>query len=119
MADARFFDTMELEWAESAQFPGVLIKPLETHATHPCARVTLVRLPAGVVIDRHVHEHETETAYVLAGEGVLRCGERETHVRAGMGMTVPARLYHSLRNSGDGPLELYAVHTLPPDPALA
>lgn len=114
MIEARVWDANADEWAASSQFPGLLIKPLETRATHPCARVTLVQLAVGGTIATHVHEQETETVFVLAGSGVLSVEEREEPVRAGMGATVPPGLAHGMRNVGEVPLQLYAVHTLPP-----
>ncbi len=113
MLEAHLFDAAKTEWTESAQFPGLLVKALETHATHPCARVTLVRLAVGGSIGTHVHELETETAFVLAGAGLLRLGDAEAAVQPGAGVSVPPGLYHSLHNTGDVPLELLAMHTLP------
>ena len=114
MSEAHVWDSQAIEWTASTQFEGLLIKPLETRATHPCARVTLVQLAVGGSIATHVHEQETETVFVLAGSGVLSAGGREEPVHAGMGATVPPGLAHGLRNSGKSPLQLYAVHTLPP-----
>src|SRR5688500_2979257 len=101
MQQAHLFDSNSVDWIESRQFPGLWIKPLETHATHPSARVTLVRLPVGGVIDTHVHDVETETIFVLGGHGVLQLGEDEAVVAPGTGGSVPPGMYHSLRNSGD------------------
>jgi mannose-6-phosphate isomerase-like protein (cupin superfamily) len=56
---------------------------------------------------------ETETAYVLAGRGLLSHGEQETVLETGMGVTIPPGLPHSLRNIGDTPMELIAMHSPP------
>lgn len=113
MPKPRLFNINQMEWVESAQFPGVQIKTLETRATHPAASVILVRVAVGGVIHRHVHAQETETAYVLAGRGTITLGDEETFLETGAGVTIPPGLPHSLRNSGDAPIELIAMH-IPP-----
>jgi mannose-6-phosphate isomerase-like protein (cupin superfamily) len=65
------------------------------------------------MINMHTHAVETETAYVLAGEGLLKVGDQETRLTVGMGVTIPPGLPHSLRNTGDAPLELIAMHSPP------
>lgn len=113
MREAHFFDANTMEWTAHPLFPEIRIKALETQETHPAASVMLVHVAVGGVIDTHVHEKETETAYVLAGRGRLTLGDDETVLEAGTGVTVPAGLPHSLHNSGDVPMELIAVH-IPP-----
>lgn len=110
MQPPHLFDTSAMEWGESTQFPRLLIKPLETNATHPYARATLVRLPVGYTIPTHLHDVEIETIYVFSGNGVLCLGEHEVTVGAGQGGSVPVGLQHSLRNVGDSQLELLALH---------
>jgi len=113
MAEARFFDANHMEWTEHERFPGIRIKPLETRATHPAASVMLVRLGPGSVIEPHQHEKETETAYVLAGQGTLTHGDHQTPVGPATGISIPPGLTHSLRNTGDELLDLIAIHTPP------
>src|SRR5262245_44015700 len=114
MLKANSFDTNALDWTEHPQFAGLLIKLLESRATHPHLSMMLVRLAAGGVIGTHVHATETETAYVLAGHGVLKLGDAdEVVMEPGRGVSVPPGLYHSLHNHGDTPLELLAIHAPP------
>ena len=110
---AHSFDTSELDWTSHERFPAIRIKALETRDTHPNASVMLVRLGVGGEIQPHMHEIETETAYVLAGRGELTV-ETETIVFApGTGATIPPKHVHGLRNTGDTELELIAIHTPP------
>ncbi len=110
---AHAFDTHALEWSTHERFPAIRIKLLESRATHPHASVMLVRLAVGGEIQTHLHEIESETAYVLAGEGVLTV-EQETHRFApGTGATIPPGYRHSLKNTGTTDLELIAIHTPP------
>jgi mannose-6-phosphate isomerase-like protein (cupin superfamily) len=92
---------------------GILIKALATQATHPGASVLLVQVAVGGVIGLHIHEQATETAFVLAGEGVLTLGNAEIPIQRGAGVTVAPGTPHSLRNTGDLPMELIAVHSPP------
>ena len=102
-----------MPWAEDTRFPGISVKILESRATHPTTSVVLVQLDPGVVINTHVHPVETETAYVLAGRGLLAHGDQETALETGMGVTIPPGLPHSLRNVGDEPVQLIAIHSPP------
>lgn len=110
MAKAHFFDTNQMVWQKHSQFQDIRFKALETRETHPSARFTLVELEAGGLIETHVHEVEIETVYILAGQGLLTLVDEESLIEAGMGVSIPMGLQHSLRNSGDIPLEILAVH---------
>ena len=111
MPESHLFDANRLAWQPHPQLRDILIKPLATQATHPGASVLLVQLAAGGMIARHVHEHASETALVLAGEGMLTLGSSEIALQPGSGVTVAPGTPHSLRNTGDIPLELIAVHS--------
>jgi mannose-6-phosphate isomerase-like protein (cupin superfamily) len=113
MLEIHVFDAENMPWAEDPRFPGIGVKILESRTTHPTTSVVLVEVGVGVVIHTHVHPIETETAYVLAGRGLLVYGEQETVLEVGMGVTVPPGLAHSLRNAGDEPLKLIAMHSPP------
>lgn len=113
MEEPRLFDANAIAWATHPRFPSVRVKVLETRTTHPSASVTLVQVAVGGVIPMHVHDQETETAYVLAGRGVLTLGDDQALLERGTGVTVPPGLPHSLHNTGDAPMELIAVH-IPP-----
>src|SRR5260221_5804060 len=75
MPKVHSFDANAIDWTAHPQFAGLLIKVLESRATHPHMSMMLVRLESGGVISTHVHATETETAYVLAGRGVLKLGD--------------------------------------------
>jgi mannose-6-phosphate isomerase-like protein (cupin superfamily) len=114
MPKVHSFDANAIDWTAHPQFAGLLIKVLESRATHPHMSMMLVRLAVGGVISTHVHATETETAYVLAGRGVLKLGDNdEVVMEPGRGVSVPPGLDHSLHNRGDVPLELLAIHAPP------
>ena len=73
----------------------------------------VVQVAVAEGIETHIHDTETETAYFLAGEGLCRHGDEQMVVKAGMAVSIPPGLPHSLRNIGDVPLEVLAMH-MPP-----
>jgi mannose-6-phosphate isomerase-like protein (cupin superfamily) len=113
MTEIHLFNADTMPWSEDTRFPGIGVKILESRTTHPTTSVVLVKLDVGVVITTHVHAIETETAYVLSGQGTLKHGEQETVLETGMGVSIPPGLPHSMRNSGDAPLHLIAMHSPP------
>ena len=112
------FDTAQ-QWQPHPRFADVQFQQFESRGTHPTGDFSMmrVRLRAGGRIDTHLHENETETAYVLAGSGTLTCGaEGKTTaypLTVGKGVSIPPRLLHRLQNSGDGDMELIAIHSPP------
>ncbi len=113
------FDANSMDWTEDARFPGIAFKVLETRLTHPhqAISVALARVDVGRTIQTHVHPIETETVYILEGEGLLRVKigdeDTETTLKAGMGGSIPPGLYHSLENIGDIELRILATHNPP------
>jgi mannose-6-phosphate isomerase-like protein (cupin superfamily) len=113
MPTAHIFDANATAWVAHNRFPHIQTKVFETRASHPWASVMLVQVAVGQGIDTHIHETETETAYILAGQGLFTHGGLETVLNAGMGVSIEPGLPHSLRNIGEEPLEVLAVH-MPP-----
>ncbi len=113
MPQPHIFDSSAIPWAGDARFPGIEFKVFETRDTHPTTSVVIARVAVGSAIQTHTHPVETETAYVLAGEGVLTADGKETTLSTSMGVTIPPGTAHSLRNTGDAPLELLAMHSPP------
>ena len=113
MAQAHLFHAAEMEWQQHPTIPGIRIKSLENSRTLEKASVTLVRVDPGGVIEPHLHEHSSETAYVMSGRAVLTLPEGDVTLASGDGVTVPPRTLHSLRNEADEPVQILAVH-IPP-----
>lgn len=113
MLSAHIFNANTTDWTAHPRFADIRTKVFETRQSHPWASVMLVELAIGGEIPTHVHEKETETVYVLGGQGQLTHGDARTVVDTGMGASVPPGLPHSLRNTGDRPLTLLALH-MPP-----
>jgi quercetin dioxygenase-like cupin family protein len=120
MSQTHLFDVNAIDWTDHPRFTGLQIKGLEGRDTHPHLSLMLVRVAAGGVIPRHVHDTETETAYVVAGRGALNLGVEEdgsarevVEIIPGLGASIPPGLYHSVQNTGDEPLEILAIHSPP------
>lgn len=105
------FNPDEIPWTDDARFPGIGFQLIQSKTTHPHASVVRVRVDPGGVINTHTHPIETETAYVLSGQGTLTAEDQEYVLTAGMSVTILPGTPHSMRNSGDVPLEMVAMHT--------
>jgi len=113
MPEAHIFSTEATPWTGNDLAADARIKVFESRQTHPNASVILVELKVGGVVGTHHHEKEIETVYVLAGQGLLTHGEAQSALTAGMGASIPVGLPHGLRNTGDVPVTLIAIHTPP------
>jgi quercetin dioxygenase-like cupin family protein len=113
MAEVRYLDTRTLAFQEDTRFPGIGVKLLESRATHPTTSVVIARVAPGGAIPQHTHAVETETAYVLSGQGMLITDAAEYVFEPGIAVTIPPGLAHRLVNTGAAPLEILAVHSPP------
>jgi mannose-6-phosphate isomerase-like protein (cupin superfamily) len=71
--------------------------------------IAKVRLKKDCSIGFHVHENEEEVFYILKGQGVVSDGKQETAVGEGDATLTGNGDGHSIRNSGETPLEFIAV----------
>jgi quercetin dioxygenase-like cupin family protein len=113
MAEVRHWDTQALEFIQDVRFPEISIKLLESRSTHPTTSVVIARVAVGGEIPRHTHPVETETAYVLSGQGKLMTDTAAYVFDAGIAVTIPPELAHWVVNTGDVPLEILAIHSPP------
>ena len=117
-AAPHLFDT-EQPWQPHPRFSDVRFQPFESRDTHPTGDFSMirVRVATGGCIDTHIHDEETETAYVLSGSGVLTCGHegatQQFPLGAGAGVSIPPKLPHRLDNTGHIEIELIAIHSRP------
>jgi mannose-6-phosphate isomerase-like protein (cupin superfamily) len=89
------------------------LKSFQNRSVSDLASVILVEVAVRGEIVPHSHEESHETAYILDGTAVLTLPSGEHSLRSGDGVTIPPRTTHSLRNTGDGPCRILAVH-MPP-----
>ena len=101
MAEIRLVDTRGTDFSEDTRFPGIGVKLLEGKAVNPTLSMVLVRVEPGRGIPTHTHPVETETALFTAGMAILTVEGVEHVLEAGMCVTIPPGLAHSLRNGGE------------------
>ncbi len=109
----RVVDIADVEWAEHPRFAGVFMRALLTRADNALANVSMVQVPPGREVRRHVHPTQVETVYLLAGKSILTVGQTEIPLEAGQLTAIPSGLEHALRNVGAEPVELLAFFTPP------
>jgi mannose-6-phosphate isomerase-like protein (cupin superfamily) len=86
--------------------PGEITAPTRLCAT--------LELAPGASIGSHRHDGEDEVYVITAGSGVLDDGITESEVTAGDAVLTGNGESHSIRNTGDGVLEVIAVIMLYP-----
>jgi mannose-6-phosphate isomerase-like protein (cupin superfamily) len=111
--EVHLFKTDTTEWQPHPTLPGIRLKSLQNKAVSSLAGVSLVEVAVAGEIVPHSHEEAHETAYILEGSATLTLPEGDKSLHAGDGVTVPPRTVHSLRNTGDVPCRILAVH-MPP-----
>ncbi|HEV8321135.1 MAG TPA: cupin domain-containing protein [Myxococcota bacterium] len=67
------------------------------------------RIEPGCAIAREVHPGTSETVWVLSGEAVGLCGDKEVPLRPGQVLHVQKNVPHGLRNAGKTPLEFIVI----------
>jgi mannose-6-phosphate isomerase-like protein (cupin superfamily) len=70
---------------------------------HSVAEATLA---PGQATERHYHRESEEVYFLLEGEGELELGAERGPVRAGDAIPIPPGTWHTLVNTGAGPLRL-------------
>jgi mannose-6-phosphate isomerase-like protein (cupin superfamily) len=67
------------------------------------------RIEPGREIAREIHPQTSETVYILEGEAIGLCGDREVPLARGQVMHVEKNVPHGLRNAGKGVLEFLVI----------
>ena len=110
---ATLVDGTLLSFAEHPRIKNVFMKTLLTAADNPYTNISLVKVPVGSAVSRHVHIDEIETVYLLAGKSELVLGDERVAFNAGSIVAIPKGLEHELHNVGDEDVELLAIFTPP------
>jgi mannose-6-phosphate isomerase-like protein (cupin superfamily) len=111
----------DIPWQTHPSLAGVQTKVFENRVSHPLADTLLAQVMPGGNIPWHVHAAADETAYILQGSGVLRYTPDADHLEtpleasltAGCALTIQADVWHSILNTGNEPLILFAFHVPP------
>jgi len=103
----------EIEWAEHPRIKNIFMKTLLTSKDNALANISLVKVPPGGEVTRHIHPKEVESIYVLAGQSTLILGEEEVPFNVGQTVAIPMGLEHGLRTEGAEAVEIITFFTPP------
>ena len=77
---------------------------------NPKARLfSLVQVPPGEEVDYHMHVGESETFFILSGQGVYNDNGTQVDVAPGMVTFTPSGEGHSIKNTGEEMLSFIAL----------
>ena len=106
-------DASAVEWVEHPRIKNIFMKTLLTSKDNALANISLVKVPPGGEVTRHIHPKEVESIYVLAGQSTLILGEEEVPFNVGQTVAIPMGLEHGLRNEGAEAVEIITFFTPP------
>ncbi len=117
----RLVQLQAIPWQTHPSLVGVQTKVFENRDSHPLADTLLAQVMPGGKIPWHVHTAANETAYVLQGSGLLLYAQDADHremsleavLTMGCALTIQAGVWHSILNTADEPLLLFAFHVPP------
>jgi quercetin dioxygenase-like cupin family protein len=69
-------------------------------------------LPIGGFITPHYHDYE-ETLTILSGTAEVVIEKERTTINSSTTIFIPANTVHSMRNTGEDPIQLLAFHATP------
>lgn len=89
----------------------VLMKGLlnEQELNGKCGMFSQVTIPAGCSLGYHEHHGESETYYILSGEGTYQDNGKEYPVKPGDVTFTPSGSAHGLKNTSDKDLVFMAL----------
>jgi mannose-6-phosphate isomerase-like protein (cupin superfamily) len=101
-----FCDDIEKLTEENQDFRRVLY-------TGRNLQLVLMTLQPGEEIGEEVHEDRDQFFRIEQGSGVIDIDGIENAVQGDIAVIVPAGARHNVRNTGNGPLQLYTIYAPP------
>lgn len=110
LKEATTLQTVKKEKAQGGE-GHVFMKPLlnEEELNGKCGLFSQVTIPVGCSLGYHEHHGESETYYILSGEGMYQDNEKEYLVKAGDVTFTPSGSGHGLKNCADKDLVFMAL----------
>lgn len=102
-------DFEELPRVANAQFKGGEKTVFARTYNDELNRIMKVTLEPGASIGLHRHETSSEIAFIVSGKGQMITDGQTEELRAGMCSYCPAGSEHTLINTGEDELVLFAV----------
>lgn len=81
----------------------------QTELSGRCRLLAKLTLEPGASIGSHTHDQEEEIFYILSGKGLVDDNGSTSEVKPGDAVLTGGGRYHSIRSTGDVPLEMTAV----------
>jgi mannose-6-phosphate isomerase-like protein (cupin superfamily) len=107
----------ELDWQPHPTIPGIQTKFIDNSAAFPPRDLLIATVAIDSEIPWHVHETDSELAYVIHGDGILLYSAdqslqdvAEFPIPTGSAVIVPPNVWHCVCNTGGSELRLLAAH---------
>jgi mannose-6-phosphate isomerase-like protein (cupin superfamily) len=111
-------DLDHIPWQPHPTIPGIHVRAFQNEADFSPTDILIARVAADGEIPWHVHDTESEIAYVLQGAGLLYSAESEERdpvaeapMSRGQAVIIPPELWHSVHNTGTEEMIILAIHT--------
>lgn len=101
------------EGAGAAAAASLIIKVDQANGGSPDFFMGFERIAAGAAVPTHRHHMYDEILFIHRGVGVATLDERDSRVREGSTIYIPAGTRVGLRNTGQAPLELLFIFPRP------
>lgn len=88
----------------------VLLSP-KIHGTSPNLGMGLVTIPPGESGNKHTHDIEQETWFIVSGRGKLSIGDETVELEQDMVVVAPAGVQHQIINNGREELKALFIFT--------
>ncbi len=108
---AFFYRQEEIKFSDHPKFKGVKWALLIDSQKSPQAGVSMLLIEPKIEIPIHTHETQIDSIYVLEGEGEAYVNGKWEKIKAGDYIFVPPKEEHGVKNTGEGPLKLFIVHS--------
>jgi quercetin dioxygenase-like cupin family protein len=103
------FTPSTMEGAEYLPNQGVFLTGLLGRERGDAFGFYVGRMEPGCAIAREIHPETSETVYVLSGQAIGLCGDREIPLAPGQVLHVDKNVPHGLKNAGPGVLEFLVI----------
>lgn len=102
-------DFNDLEKKEIKEFKGGLGELVLRKFEDETCKIMRSTLTKGSTIGLHKHEDDCEILYILSGKGYAICGGKKEPLSKGVVHYCPKNSEHSVINTGDTNLEMFAI----------
>ncbi len=108
-----FFNNAEIVWGDHPKFSNVRLALLVSGKQAPEMSVCMLDIAAGTDIPIHTHDPQTDSIFILQGQGEAYVNGGWKPIAAGDYIFVPALEEHGIRNTSDDSLVLFVHHSPP------